>query len=54
MRVGETVQNTLKGGWNRKEGRGNKDFKKGGELGQEVDALKNRWAGSHLPTMIPV
>ena len=30
----------LKRGWNRKEGRGNKDFKKRGKLGQEVGALK--------------
>ena len=44
----------LKQGWDRKEGRGKKDFKKGGKLGQEVGALKNRWAGSHLQTMIPV
>ena len=27
-------------GWNRKEGRGNKDFKKWGNLGREVGALK--------------
>ena len=33
----------LKSGWNRKEGRGNKDLKNGGgggKLGQGVDALK--------------
>ena len=31
----------LKWGWNRKKGRGNKDFKKGGgKLGQGVGALK--------------
>ena len=30
----------LKRGWNRKEGRGHKDFKKGGKLGQGVGALK--------------
>ena len=30
----------LKRGWNRKEGRGNKDFKKGDKLGQGVGALK--------------
>ena len=30
----------LKREWNRKEGRGHKDFKKGGKLGQEVGALK--------------
>ena len=31
----------LKRGWNRKEGRGNKDFKNGGKLGQGVGALKS-------------
>ena len=33
----------VKSGWNRKEGRGNKDLKNGGgggKLGQGVDALK--------------
>ena len=30
----------LKKEWNRKQGRGNKDFRKGGKLGQEVGALK--------------
>ena len=30
----------LKRGWNRKEGRGNKEFKKGGKLGQGLGALK--------------
>ena len=30
----------LKRGWNRKEGRGNKVFKKGGKLGQGVGVLK--------------
>ena len=30
----------LKRGWNRKEGRGNKDFKKGGKLGQGMGVLK--------------
>ena len=30
----------LKRGWNRKEGRGNKDFKKGDKLSQGVVALK--------------
>ena len=29
----------LKSGWNRKEGRGNIDFKKGGMLSQGVHAL---------------
>ena len=36
---GKTIYNTWKRGWNRKEGRENKDFKKG-ELGHEVGALK--------------
>ena len=30
----------LKRGWDRKEGRGHKDFKKGGKLGQGVGTLK--------------
>ena len=30
----------LKGGWNRKEGRGNKDFEKGSKLGQVLGVLK--------------
>ena len=30
----------LKRRWNRKKGRGNKDLKKGGKLGQRVGALK--------------
>ena len=38
----------LKMGWNRKEGRGHKDFKKGGRLGQGVNALKR--AGELKPT----
>ena len=42
----------LKKGWNRKEGRGNKDFKKGGKLGQGVGALKRGGgAGTPLQTM---
>ena len=42
----------LKSGWNRKEQRGNKDFKKGegGKLGQVVGTLKGR-AGTPLRTM---
>ena len=39
MRVGETIWNTLKWGGT-EEGMGNKDFKKGGKLGQGVSALK--------------
>ena len=38
----------LKRGWNRKEGRGNKDFKKRGKLGQGVGALK-RGGGAGTP-----
>ena len=30
----------LKRGWNRKKGRGNKDFKKGGQAGSRGGALK--------------
>ena len=30
----------LKRGWNRKEGRENKDFKNGGQAGQGMGALK--------------
>ena len=41
----------LKRGWNRKEGKGNKDFKKGGKLGQGMGALE-RGAGIPLQTMI--
>ena len=40
MRVGETGKYFIRG-WNRKAGRGNKDFKNGGgKLGQGVGALK--------------
>ena len=42
-----------KRGWNRKEGRGNKDFKKrGGKLGQGVSALKRGVTGTTLRTMM--
>ena len=41
----------LKMWWNRKEHRGNKDFKKGGKLGQGVGALKRGRPGITLPTM---
>ena len=37
----------LERGWNRKEGRGHKDFKKGVKLGQGVRALKR--GGLELP-----
>ena len=30
----------LKRGWNRKEGKGNKDLRKGGKLDQKMSALK--------------
>ena len=50
MRVGETVHNTLKGGWSKREGRGHKDLKKGGgKLDQEVDALKRGGGGLETP-----
>ena len=35
-------------GWNRKEGRGHKDFKKGVKLGQGVRALKRRGGWNSL------
>ena len=38
-------------GSNRKGGRGNKDFKKGGKLGQGVAALKKGGAGTSSQTM---
>ena len=38
----------LKMGWNRKEGRANKYFKKGGKLGQGVGSSK-REGGSGIP-----
>ena len=40
----------LKSGWNRKEGRPNKDFKKG-TAGSRGLCLKKRGAGIPLPTM---
>ena len=42
----------LKRGWNRKERRGNKDFKKEDQLGQMFDALKKGGAGTPLRTML--
>ena len=39
----------LKKEWNRKQGRGNKDFRKGGKLGQEVGALKGGGGGLESP-----
>ena len=47
---GRNSQKYLKRGWNRKEGRKNKDFKKEDKLGQGVGASK-RGAGIPLPTM---
>ena len=41
----------LKRGWNRKEGKGYKDFQKGGKVGQGVGALKRGGAGTPLRTM---
>ena len=45
MREGErNCLKYLKREWNRKEGRGHKDFEKGaGKLGQGVGALKWKW-----------
>ena len=40
MRVGGDCLKYLKRGWKKKEGRGNKDFKRGDKLGQRVGALK--------------
>ena len=50
--MGRTVQNTLKGGWNRNEGRGNKDLKKWVQAGLRVGCLKKRRAGTTFETMI--
>ena len=41
----------LKRGWNRKEGRGNKDFIKGGQTGSNGECLEKRRAGTLLRTM---
>ena len=49
MRVGESLK-YLKREWNRKEGRGNKDFKKGGKLGEEMGASEKGRTGSPLQT----
>ena len=45
--VGQIRQERL-----RTEGRGHKDFKEGGKLGQGVGALKRGWAGTPLRTMM--
>ena len=39
-------------GWNRKEGSGNKDFKKGGQAGSRGGCLKKGGTGTPLRTMI--
>ena len=45
----------LKMGWNRKEGKGNKDFKKGGQVGPRGGCLKKgRGAGTPLLTMVMI
>ena len=43
----------LKRGWNTKEGRANKDFKKGGKLGQGVGALKGGGGGGGVGGVEP-
>ena len=48
MRKGGNCLNYVKRGWNRKRGRGNKDFKKGCRLGQGEGALKG-WGGDWNP-----
>ena len=40
-----------RGEWNSTEGRGHKDFKKGGKLGQGVGVLKTGGAATTLQTM---
>ena len=41
----------LKRGWNRKDGKGNKDLKKGGQPGSKGGYLKKGEAGTPLRTM---
>ena len=49
---GENCLKHLKRGWNRKEGRGNKDFKKVGQAGSRDGCLKKgEGAGTPLQTM---
>ena len=48
MRLGGTVQNTLKEGGPKKRGGEIKILKKGGKLGQGVGALKKGGAGTPL------
>ena len=57
MRVGGDCLKDLKRRWNRNEGRGHKDFKKGGQAGSSGGCLKNErggggGAGAPLQTMI--
>ena len=42
----------LKRGWKRKEQRGNKDLKRGGELGQGVGAIKKGGGGGVAGTLL--
>ena len=48
---GGNCQKYLKRRWNRKEGRGNKDFENGVKLGEGVGALKRGGARTPLRTM---
>ena len=49
---GENCLKYLKMGWNRKEGSGNKDFKKGAQAGSRGGCLKKGGTGTPLRTMI--
>ena len=49
MGVGGDCLKYLKRGWKKKEGRGNKDFKRGDKLGQRVGALKRGAGGAGTP-----
>ena len=53
MKVGGTVENTLKGGGTEKNGGDTKILKRGFKLGQGVGALKRK-AGTLLRTMTRV
>ena len=48
---GGDCQKYLKRAWNRKQGRGNKDFKKGRQAGSMGGCLKKRGTGTPLRTM---
>ena len=52
VRARRTVGNTLKGVWNRIQGRGNKDFKKRGQAGSSGECLKKGGGGARTPYMI--